>query len=278
MTHEEAFLLEIFECPADDLPRRVYADWLMDSPDQAGAARGEFIHLQLNLAAIPPGEPRPTSLVQRERELLQAYGREWGMPFQRIGCRCWEYRRGFVEGVGLPASALLTHAAALFRIAPIDEIKLYESEGQLAEVAGCPQLVRLRALDLERNDLGDNDVAALASPHLMGLKTLLLWSNRVGDAGARAIMAWLPGLARLDLSGNIVGDDGMEALSFSPALARLKLLDLSGNQVGDTGALALASSTYATTLGWVDLARNPIGAAGQSALREKLGSRAHLTG
>src|SRR5262249_24591154 len=144
--------------------------------------------------------------------------------------------------------------------------------------AGCPQVARLRALDLERNDLGDGDVVALASPNLVGLKTLLLWSNRVGDVGVRAILAGLPGLARLDLSGNIVGDDGAEALSFSPALGRLKLLDLSGNQVGDAGAVALASSAYAASLGWVYLARNPIGAAGQSALREKLGSRAHLTG
>jgi uncharacterized protein (TIGR02996 family) len=279
MTHEEAFLQEIFECPADDLPRRVYADWLMDNPNQAGAARGEFIHTQLNLAAIPSGEPRPTNLVQRERELLLAYGREWGMPFQRIGCRCWEYRRGFVEGVGLPASALLTHAGALFRIAPIDEIKLYDSEGHLTEVAGCPQLARLRAIDLERNDLGDTDIAALAaSPRLTGLKTLLMWSNRLGDVGVRAILAGFPGLSRLDLSGNVVGNDGAEALSYSPALGRLRLLDLSGNQVSDHGAVALANSPYAAALGWVDLARNPIGPTGQAALREKLGSRAHLTG
>lgn len=279
MTHEEAFLQEIFERPADDLPRRVYADWLIDTKGAAGAARGEFIHAQLNLAAIPAGEPRPSALVQRERELLLAHGREWGMPFHRIGCRCWEYRRGFVEGVGLPASALLSHAATLFRIAPVDELKLYESEGFLDEVADCPQLARLSTLDLERNGLGDADLAALAgSPHLAGLKAILLWSNQVGDAGARAVLVGLPGLVRVDLSNNVVGDDGAEALAFSPGLARLRLLDLSGNQVGDRGAAALANSGYAVSVGWVDLARNPIGAAGQAILREKLGNRVHLSG
>ena len=279
MTHEEAFLTDILADRADDMARRIYADWLMDRNDPVSQARGEFIHAQCDLARIPPGDPRPAALARRERDLLQAHGREWGHVFQRLGCLCWEYRRGFVEGVGLPAPALLAQAGTLFRAAPIDEVKLYRAAGVLGAVASCPHLSRLRVLDLEKNDLGDNDLDSLAwSPHLAELRTLLLWSNQVGDDGLRSLLAGLPRLERLDLSANQVGDPGAEALSLSPAFARFRLLDLSDNRIGDPGALCLASSSHAHGVGWLDLAKNPIGANGQSALREKLADRVRLAG
>ena len=70
MTHEEAFLTDILADRADDLPRRIYADWLMDRPDPVSQARGEFIHIQCDLARIPLGDPRPAVQTKRERELL----------------------------------------------------------------------------------------------------------------------------------------------------------------------------------------------------------------
>src|SRR4051812_12937455 len=109
MTHEEAFLQDILENREDDTPRRGYADWLIDQGDEVNAARGEFIHLQCELAKLPPG-PRPAPLVRRERELLETHGREWGSLFGRLGCTCWEYRRGFVEGVGVAARTMLAQA------------------------------------------------------------------------------------------------------------------------------------------------------------------------
>src|SRR5262245_41892545 len=107
MTHEEAFLADILEHPEDDTPRRVYADWLMDQSDPldrtARNARGELIHLQCDLAHAEEG-PRRAELDARQRQLLAEYQREWDTPLLRLGCRSLEYRRGFVEGVGLPAS------------------------------------------------------------------------------------------------------------------------------------------------------------------------------
>src|SRR5262245_11771844 len=101
MTHEDAFLQDIVENREDDTPRRIFADWLLDHPDPVCMARGEFIHLQCDLARLPAGATRPEAQVLRERRLIEAHGREWGSPFQRLGCVCWEYRRGFVEGIGL---------------------------------------------------------------------------------------------------------------------------------------------------------------------------------
>jgi uncharacterized protein (TIGR02996 family) len=268
MTHEDAFLQDILENREDDTPRRVYADWLMDLPDDVSAARGEFIHVQCELARTQPGS-RPAALVRRERELLEAHGREWGSLFSRLGCSCWEYRRGFVEGVGIPAQALLSQAATLFRSAPIDELKLYGSSGYWGDLAGCSHLARVRSLDVEKNDLGDVDLEALAgSTHLKEVSTLLLWSNRIGDAGVRALLgSALPKLVRLDLSSNLITDAGAQALAGS-FLARLTLLDLTDNQITDPGALALLGSPHSAALAWLELGKNPISTSVQNTLRE----------
>jgi uncharacterized protein (TIGR02996 family) len=274
MTHEEAFLQDILENREDDTPRRVFADWLLDQGDEVNAARGEFIHLQCELAKVPlPARPAP--LVRRERELLEAHGREWGSRFGRLGCTCWEYRRGFVEGVGISAHILLSQAAALFRAAPIRELKLYNSSGWWRNLAGCVHLGRVQSLDLEKNDLDDADLEVLAgATHLGELGTLLLWSNRIGDAGLRQLLgAALPRLTRLDLSSNLISDAGARALAGSALLGRLRLLDLTGNQVTDTGASALIESPRAAALGWLELAKNPISMAMQCILRDRFAAR-----
>jgi uncharacterized protein (TIGR02996 family) len=280
MTHEEAFLLDILERPEDDTPRRVCADWLLDHHDPVRNARGEFIHLQLDLARLPPEAPRPTHLVARERELLAAHGREWGAGLMRLGCYCWQYRRGFVEAVGLPGAMLLVHGAAVFRAGPVSELKLYGVGRLVRDVAASPLLARVRVLDFESNHFGDEELDALAaSPHLGELVTLMLWSNRVSDEGVAALArAEPPRLTRLDLSSNLVGDDGAKALAASPLLGRLALLDLTNNQVGDAGALALAASPHLDGLGWLDLSKNPIGPGAQTALRERMPGRVQVWG
>jgi hypothetical protein len=212
--------------------------------------------------------------------LLDGHAREWGSPFQRLGCTCWEYRRGFVEGVGLAASSLLSQAAALFRAAPIQELKLYGSSGLWQELAGCACLCKVRTLDLEKNDLGDADLRALTrSPHLGELTTLLLWLNQAGDDGLHALVgANLPRLNRLDLSSNLVTDRGAVTLARSPLLAHLTMLDLTANQVSDAGALALAGSVHAGKLAVLELAKNPISLATQNTLRERFAGRVHVWG
>src|SRR5262249_61868711 len=66
MRHEDAFLLAVLEDREDDTPRRVFADWLLDQPGAAEAARGELIHIQCDLARLPEGTLRPEAIVRRE--------------------------------------------------------------------------------------------------------------------------------------------------------------------------------------------------------------------
>jgi uncharacterized protein (TIGR02996 family) len=254
MTHEDAFLADILDHRDEDAPRLVYADWLLDRGDPASVARGEFIHLQCALARLPEGAPRPADLLARERDLLEANRREWGSVFQKLGCRCWEYRRGFVEGVGMPAPDFLAQAANLFRQSPLRQLKLYDTGSVAGVLASCPYLAHIQILDLEANGLGDLEVQLLAaSPHLSAIVTLLLWSNRIGNVGA-------------------------QSLAGSLHLRRLALLDLGSNQIGDPGATALARSPHAGGLALLDLGKNPIGAIAQAVLRERFAGRVHVWG
>jgi Ran GTPase-activating protein (RanGAP) involved in mRNA processing and transport len=119
----------------------------------------------------------------------------------------------------------------------------------------------LTALDLSANDIGDEEMRALAaSSSLNSLTALYLVDSWVGDAGARAVAdsPHLAGLTRLDLSGNQIGDAGAEALASSPHLGRLTHLDLSNNWIGAAGARAVVHSTRLAGLTELDLSFNQV--------------------
>jgi uncharacterized protein (TIGR02996 family) len=71
------------------------------------------------------------------------------------------------------------------------------------------------------------------SPHVAGLKSLHLFRDHVGDAGARALAGspHLAGLADLDLYENDITDEGSQALLGSPHLAGLQRINLTSNAV-----------------------------------------------
>jgi uncharacterized protein (TIGR02996 family) len=285
MTHEEAFLQDILEHPDEEVPRLIFADWLLDQGDPAAVARGEFIHLQCDLLRTEDSARRD-DLQARARQLLAVHQREWDSPLQRLGCTRLQYRRGFVEGVGMQASAFLEQASALFRCAPVSYLKLYDAAGRCAELSASPYLARVATLDLESNDLGDEDLEALlggaaGTPHLGAVQTLLLFANRIGDAGLHALAgpagSSLARLSRLDLSANALGE-AVQALARSELLARLSVLDLQRNRIGDDGALALAGSPHVGGLTWLDLSKNPIGEQARAALRARFGGRVRVWG
>jgi uncharacterized protein (TIGR02996 family) len=101
----------------------------------------------------------------------------------------------------------------------------------LSPVLTAP-LTSLRRLGLGSNVLDARAVADLvASPHLEGLRELLLSYNRLGDEGARLLTGW-PGLARLtyvDLASNGITAEGLLALLRSPHLGPDTSLQLERN-------------------------------------------------
>jgi uncharacterized protein (TIGR02996 family) len=77
----------IYEDPADDGARRVYADHLIAQGDP----RGELIVLQCERAA----KSLPISAERREVELLWKYGRQWLGPFTKV-IGAFHFERGFL--------------------------------------------------------------------------------------------------------------------------------------------------------------------------------------
>jgi Leucine-rich repeat (LRR) protein len=68
-------------------------------------------------------------------------------------------------------------------------------------------------------------------------------------------------LRRLDLTGNRIGSDGVEALAASPFLSGLRELGLNGNHIGPAGFDALLAAPWLGNLTTLELADNGIGAA-----------------
>lgn len=108
MTHEEAFLRAIVEAPDDPAPRLVFADWL---EEHGGGTTPHLIRL---FRDRPP----------RRREPLWFSGLLHDLPdgFE-VGYYC-----GFVDAVRCETAAFLGHAAALFRTAPVTEVRLTDRE------------------------------------------------------------------------------------------------------------------------------------------------------
>ena len=117
------------------------------------------------------------------------------------------------------------------------------------------------ALCRRRNRRGSN----------IGIRTLILDKNGIGDRGARALASGLffnyTTLETLHLYCNEIGDDGMD--HFSQALTQnksLKELSLCANRVGSLGAQHLASTIHQSGLQRLYLSDNNIGDCGAQAL------------
>jgi uncharacterized protein (TIGR02996 family) len=150
MTHEDAFLQDILEHPADDAPRLIFADWLEEN---GNSERAEFIRVQCAIAVDPfahnppPSNPRCAcnlcTLRRRERELLSdaVHWWDWLADFYRITGRsaiedldhCSDsphfavrWRRGFVAEVTLPCQAWMDHGPELVRVAPLERVTLWD--------------------------------------------------------------------------------------------------------------------------------------------------------
>jgi uncharacterized protein (TIGR02996 family) len=239
MTPEEAFLQAVRESPDDDGPRLMFADWL----EEHGDARGEFIHVQIELSRDDFPESQRSTLQARERALLEEYRWHWEQPLIGLVASC-VFHRGFIEEVSLDAGAFLERAPVLFARAPIRTARLSRAADRIVELAASVHLERLTGLALPSGPgaLGPTGAWYLAdSPHLAELRSLDLAANALGDEGVALLVGsrGLANLVSLNLRGNLVTDGGVETIAASPHLPALKTLNLSENRIGLRGVEAL---------------------------------------
>jgi uncharacterized protein (TIGR02996 family) len=268
----------------DDGPRLQYADWLDEQGDRG---RAEFIRVQVERARLPAWDAAQVHLRLREQELLTQHGEWWLAEMPAIKGARWEgFRRGVVADVSFTSfEAMRASAHACRAVAPVEAVTVRwprrregrrtippiaelrelsltgmpELEDEVAWLANSPQLATLRSLTA-RGLWAESLGILVASPHLAGLKALLLPSNNLGNEGLSALtrFATMTALEELDLSAlarherynydPIIRAAGMSALMGWPGLARVRALNLSGNDVSRDGLRALLRSPHAGAL------------------------------
>ncbi len=256
MTHPDAFLQATLDAPDDDTPRLVFADWLDDHGD---AARAEFIRVQCALARLPEDDDRRWEWEAREQQLARERGKGWAGPLRRLLKR-WAFRRGFVESVALRAADFLRHSDAIFRLAPVRHVRLFDAAGRLEALAESPALGRLSGLDLRHQAVTLAELESLLrSPRLRRLTHLNLRGTPLcNNAGLRRVADCpnLAGLESLDLSDHRVeGQPSRQQRRRDPgdwvrdpAPLQVQYEARRSQAIDETGVRALAESPYLRSL------------------------------
>jgi uncharacterized protein (TIGR02996 family) len=210
---DEAFLAAICETPNDDVPRLVYADYLEehDQPERA-----HFIRLQCELAQLNDQHPDWDRLVREEKQLRDRFEVAWSIPKLR-GVQ--HFNRGFIEVIQTSAEWLLDCPASAFRYVPLRELRLVTMDRFVDQVSRLELLDRVEILTLNNNSLGSR-----------GRLEQLLQRRP------------LTRIQRLELRNCLLWPDSISVLANSSQASRLHTLDLSGNPVGNVGMDYLAQS------------------------------------
>ena len=253
MTEGESLLASVIADPDDDAIRLVYADWLEEYGGDAGAARAEFIRVQIEKESKKRADPKKAALEAREKELLGLHADgwlrelpEWARPRKDSlvadDCELFGFRRGFLQGIVLhEVSDFLADAPALFAIEPITHLCLGGGD-VLPRLRHSPEFMGLDGLWFCHYALGDRGAVLFAKlPPMPRLWRLRMYKNEIGDRGLKALAKW-PGLATVEeweLGFNDFNAPGIKALIASPHLRNLKRLELSDSLIADKTKQAL---------------------------------------
>ena len=121
-----------------------------------------------------------------------------------FGARDVVWEGGVPVAASLSGQAFVSGGEAIFRVAPLRSVRLVAVDPVRGELPACPYLAKLERFDLWGCQLGADVVALARSIHLVGLRELNLSRNDLGDDEAAALVAspHLSGLQVLDFSDN----------------------------------------------------------------------------
>jgi uncharacterized protein (TIGR02996 family) len=248
-----SLLVPVRERPDDDGVRRDYADTLAK---QGHSARAEFVRVQCDLAALPPGDPAAASLRRREFELLAEHGDTWAAAVAPHVTR-YEFRRGALEHIETDAPGFVRDGAMLQGEALVCSLRVRIRGWQdLQAVVAAPAFGLIRELEVTGFPTSGAGGRILAeSANAAGLIALRFAGANLGRGGVAALSgsANLCRLRRLDLSVDNIGKGGASQLAASPPMSHLESLTLAGNNVPAAELEVLLRSPYLSRLRSLDL-------------------------
>jgi uncharacterized protein (TIGR02996 family) len=165
---ERRLMDDILADPDADGPRLRYADWVeAGDPQRAAFIRGQLKHPHSESQSGPGGE-----------------------VFNLWGARDVVFRRGFAEAMSLTGRSFVSLSDGLFAATPLREVRLIAVNFLMAELVRCPNLAKLRALNLRGNRVGDAGAVLLAGcVHLSDLARLVMTDNGLTPTGEAALTA-----------------------------------------------------------------------------------------
>jgi hypothetical protein len=208
--------------------------------------------------------------------LLIQHGETWRSelpPWARTGCT---FRRGFPFEVTIWRRDDLAEISDLWKVAPVEALKLQDAAEVVAFIADNPDLSRARQLIILDQNFGPTDLRTLVdSPHVNHLTDLRLFGAPVLDAGALviALSPNLTGLKHLGMCRCRLSDRGIGVLSEATNLPQLSALTLSNSDLNDPSAYMLASGALSTKITELDLSDNDLGDSAVRYLTESTGFR-----
>lgn len=219
---DAVFLRDVVGNPKDDTTLLIYADWLMDQPDEPSRTRGEYLRLTWLMERAPTRRER-RDLHWRAQTLWWTNVESWlGPLYDAVDHFLYERGRLCVE----------VSQATFPRLSP-------------ADVAACPAwdwvtdvVVRKGSLDLLLH-LGESPRPPLLHGVDVGRRVL-----EEGELEYLLEQGFWKGVPELDLHHNRLGASDVTALAYWPGVVGVKRLNLEGCPIGDEGGLSLARSPY----------------------------------
>jgi len=200
MSDRDALLAAVFDRPADDAPRLVYADWLDEHGEPAQAA---FIRAQIELARTDPNADGHDRVADRVDALWDPLMAELGPAAGGAGLLPGDFLRGFpATPIHVLVSAFRDYSPRWWPRLPTRAVSIDLAPWNVGELVRVPYLTRLRELILSGDDPHGRVIPRLAKCHL------------------------LHELRVLDLSQFGLGVEAAEALATSDAFPRLDELRL----------------------------------------------------
>ncbi|MDP1822653.1 MAG: hypothetical protein Q8L48_05410 [Archangium sp.] len=212
----------------------------------------------------PPELDRLLKLPLPKLRTLELEGLELGLPgAERLAALPWKLERLTLAAanLGVKGTVLLAGSKALSTVKELSFARNTMGPTGAAALATSPHLKHLVSLDLTSTASGAKALVpffeALALP---SLKALVLTSCGLKGKALEPLAAVktkaLGQLTELDLANNLMGDDGLAALSKTTALTGVRLLQLDGNAIKGPGIAALGRSALLAKVEELSLRHN----------------------